>query len=120
MKKLIRNRLVEYVEQVELTEVGEESNGEEGEEDKSGETSGKYERIRNLLSNNIFNHAGVMEKLWGDSGATNRSLFRKKLNRLKSDQGGTYEFDEDEISKIVNILMDTQKEIRSAVGKKKK
>lgn len=80
-------------------------------------STGSYERVKTLLSSNIFNHAGIIEKLWGNKDATNRSLFRKKLNRLDNGQGGTYEFSEEELNKIINILMSASKDIKNAVGR---
>jgi hypothetical protein len=93
-------------------------NGEEGEpksKDK-GDLKAKHDRIKGLLGNNVFNHAGVIEKLWGDSEASNRSLFRKKLNRELNDNGVPYEFDDEELSKIANILMDTSKQVTKKLG----
>lgn len=112
MKKAILESLRE------LTHI-DEKRGSEGEEEKKG-TSGQYERVRSLLSNNIFNHAGVIEQLWGSKDATKRSLFRKKLNIEKNDEGGTYEFSEEEISKIISILMDTSRQINTSLSKVQK
>lgn len=86
--------------------------------EKTAGTSAQYKRIYSLLQNNIFNHAEIVEKLWGDRGATNRSKFRKKLNREKSESGATYEFDEEELNKIASILMDTSSVIDKNLGKK--
>lgn len=83
-------------------------------------TSGQYERVRSLLTNDIFNHAGIILQLWGNKDATNRSLFKKKLDRAKNDTGGTYEFSEEEISKIISIMMDTSRKITGALGKRQK
>lgn len=90
---------------------------EEGSEESSESKSGRYERINGLLNNNVFNHAGIIEKLWGEANATKRSLFRKKLKRMENSEGGTYEFSDDELSRIISILMDTSKDIKKAVGR---
>lgn len=82
-----------------------------GEEPKKSNLKGKHDAVKGLLQNNVFNHAGVIEELWGDSEASNRSLFRKKLNRELNDNGVPYEFDDKELAKIVNILMDTSSKI---------
>jgi hypothetical protein len=87
-------------------------------EDES-EISSKYEKVKDLLANNIFNHAGVIERLWGEADATNRSLFRKKLEQELNDNGTPYSFDDDEVSKIISILMDTSKQINKKFSKKK-
>tara|TARA_B100000953_G_C17688437_1_gene314657 strand:- start:50 stop:418 length:369 start_codon:yes stop_codon:yes gene_type:complete len=84
----------------------------------SSDLKAKHARVEGLLQNNVFNHAGVIERLWGDSEASNRSLFRKKLERELNDNGVPYEFDDEELSKIVNILMDTSKQITKTLSKK--
>jgi len=89
----------------------------EGDKEQSDTTKGRYERINGLLSNNVFNHAGIIEKLWGEANATKRSLFRKKLGRMDNGQGGTYEFNDEELTRIISILMDTSKDIKKAVGR---
>ena len=81
-----------------------------------GDLKAKHERVAGLLKNDVFNHAGVIRRLWGDSDASNRSLFKKKLERELNDNGNPYEFDDEELSKIVNILMDTSKQVTSTLG----
>lgn len=84
----------------------------------SPSSSAQYKRIYSLLQNNIFNHAEIIEKLWGSKDATNRSKFRKKLNRESNESGQAYQFDDEEISKIALILMDTSAEIKKNLGDK--
>lgn len=110
MKKFIKNKLHEANNR--LHEKEEETNPSK---DNGG---GKYDTIQGLLSNEIFNHSEIIRKLWGDDSATKRSLFRKKLHRESNDEGSTYEFDENELTKISNILMSTSSEIRKKIGKK--
>jgi hypothetical protein len=96
-------------------------------EAKSGENKTRvnalYDRIKMLLNDNMFNHSEVINRLYGagsaegKDGASNRSLFRKKLNR-ETYEGTTYKFDEDELTKIVQILMDSASLIRKNLGKK--
>lgn len=81
-----------------------------------GDLKAKHERVAGLLKNDVFNHAGVIRRLWGDSEASNRSLFKKKLDRELNDNGNPYEFDDEELSKIVNILMDTSKQVTTTLG----
>ena len=78
-------------------------------------TRSEQERIRSLLDNDKINHAGVIKQLWGSKDATKRSLFRKKLNQMKNDSGGNYEFDKEEISKIMSILMNMANEINTSL-----
>lgn len=86
--------------------------------EKEASPSAQYKRIYNLLQNNIFNHADIVEKLWGDKNATNRSLFRKKLNRERTESGKTHQFTDEELSKIGLILMDTSAKIKKNLGGK--
>lgn len=88
--------------------------------DDKSEVSSKYEKVKDLLANNIFNHAGVIERLWGEADATNRSLFRKKLEQELNDNGTPYSFDDNEVSRIISILMDTSKQINKKFNKNKR
>ena len=87
----------------------------EGSETEEKATESQYERVRSLLDNDKINHAGVIKQLWGSKDATKRSLFRKKLNQMKNDSGGKYEFSKDEISKIMSILTNFANEISSSL-----
>lgn len=73
-------------------------------QEKKENLSSKYKKVQELLSNDLFNNSAVIEKLWGSKDATNRSLFRKKLHRLKNDSGSEYEFSEQELDKIISIV----------------
>jgi len=85
-------------------------------DEKSGES--KYQKIKTLLDNDIFNHAAIMRQLgWGGKDSTNRSLFRKKLYREPNDGGSEHEFDDDDLSKITDILMNTSLLIKKNVGR---
>jgi hypothetical protein len=78
----------------------------------------KYQKVKSLLDNDIFNHAAIMRQLgWGGKEDTNRSLFRKKLYQEPNDSGGHYEFDESELLKISDILMRTSSQIKKSVGR---
>lgn len=110
-KDLIKKILRENVTIVE--------DNKEQDPDKEKATPGQYERIQRLLANNIFNHAGIMEKLWGDSNSTQRSLFGKKLHKDKNDEGSTYEFSKEEVAKIMSILHNTSNDINQAIDMNK-
>lgn len=88
-----------------------------GTQDNAGE--GQYDRLKQILSNDIINHAGVIRRMkgWGDADATARSLFRKKLHQEKNDEGGSYEFEEAEVEDIFSILMDVSKKMASTKRK---
>jgi len=83
------------------------------------------DKIKSLLGNDIINHAAIVRKMtgadWdGNSEATNRSKFRKKLNNLANDEGYNYSFDEDEIKQIEKILMSTASSISNTIGRQGK
>jgi hypothetical protein len=92
---------------------------------KEAAEENKSEKITKLLQNDIINHAAVVRKMtgeeWtGNSEATNRSKFRKKLNRMTNDEGGSYAFDEDEIGQIEKILMGLSSTINNTIGRQGK
>lgn len=87
------------------------------EKEKPEEGGSKYDKIKGLLDNPIFNHSEIIRKLWKKDDATARSLFKKKLDRASNDSGSTYKFDDEELSKIASILMDTSTQIRKDIGK---
>ena len=86
----------------------------------------KTDKITKLLSgNDIINHAAVVRKMTGDdwtgnSEATNRSKFRKKLNKMTNDEGGMYSFNDDEIGQIEKILMGLSSTITNTIGRQGK
>ena len=91
---------------------------QEKEDMVSADKKGRYEKIQQLLANEIFNTAEICKRLWGDKDATNRSLFKKKLDQATNDTGDVYEFDDDELAKISSILRDTSRSITKTVGRK--
>lgn len=107
-----------------LREAAEDKQDGKSTENKS-RINALYDRIKMLLDDNMFNHSEVINRLYGEGsadgkdGASNRSLFRKKLNRETYD-GTTYKFDEDELTKIVQILMSSASLIRKNLGKTSK
>jgi len=118
-KELIRRILREGLEVV--SEVGESQAAPQytrDTEDRGVEkaTDGDYERARGILSNDLINHAGVILRLWGSKDATKRSLFGKKLGKDKNDDGGTYEFDKDEMGKLISILDNLSKDITANIS----
>lgn len=105
MKEFIKGRLHEAIRLGEKDDKPDDGGG------------GKYQKVQALLSNEIFNHSEIIRKLWGEDNATKRSLFRKKLHRETNDEGSTYEFSDEDLTKISTILMDTSTEIRKKIGK---
>jgi hypothetical protein len=82
----------------------------------------EYDKVVKLLDNDLINHAAIGRRMkgeeWGgNSEATNRSKFRKKVNKMTNDEGGTYLFDEDELSQIQKILMNFSTTINHSIGR---
>lgn len=101
--------------------VSEEEDEEEGESEE--EISPKYKKVQDILKNDLFNHAAIIDRMsdWGDkSSATDRSLFRKRLHREKGEDGGIHEFSDDELSEIMSILRKAANEISGTKKKSKK
>lgn len=100
----------------------EDDDEEDDDEDDDLEkgTRALYKRVQGLLNNDLFNHAAIVERLWGEKDATNRSLFRKKLNKEVADDGTVYKFERDELSDILSILSTAASEVRTATGKTKR
>lgn len=114
MKKII----IEAIRSLEEKKNDKPDNKENKEKDKEdGRADVEQDRIYRILSNNLFNHAEVAKLLWGKNEATERSLFRKKLNKMSNDSGGTYSFDPEEITKISSILMNASNQVRKELGK---
>lgn len=87
------------------TFMGEAETQEVDNEKERKSMTGLYKRVQRRLENPLFNHAEIMRQLgWEGDENTNRSLFEKKLKRAKNDSGGTYEFEPEELKKILTIL----------------
>jgi hypothetical protein len=119
-KGTIKKILREFVESKILTEKKEKKN-------KTDKIDKDYASIQNkLIDSPILTQAGVMQASGiGDAdNATDRSLFSKKLRKVKNDEGGLYKFNDDElssISKVVNNpLAFTAKTGKKTKSKKKK
>jgi hypothetical protein len=87
--------------------------------------SGEYDKIVTLLNNDIFNHAAIVRRLpgepWvGNSEATNRSLFRKQLKKMKNDDGGSYEFSPETLADLQKIMMNAASTISNSIGRQGK
>lgn len=85
----------------------------------------EYDKVTKLLNNDIFNHAAIVRQLkgepWaGNTEATNRSLFRKKLKKMSNDDGGSYAFSEETLSDIQKILMNVSATISHSIGRQGK
>jgi len=86
--------------------------------------SNDYDKVVKLLKNDIFNHAAIVRQLkgepWGGDEATNRSLFKKKLDKANNDEGGEYSFTPETLSDIQKILMGVSSSISHSIGRQGK
>lgn len=99
-KGTIKKILREFVESKILTEKKEKKN-------KTDKIDKDYASIQNkLIDSPILTQAGVMQASGiGDAdNATDRSLFSKKLRKVKNDEGGLYKFNDDELSRISKVV----------------
>lgn len=87
------------------------------EEVKPKSVGGNYDNISAILKNDIVNTAAVCKAVLGDKEASNRSLFRKKLEQEPNDSGGVYSFSDEELAKIGDVLMNFSSQIRKKIGK---
>lgn len=85
---------------MEVVKGDDEDVGDEYEED----TDALYKRVQGLLNNDVFNHAAIVERLWGERDATARSKFRKKVEREKTKDGYHYNFTRQELTDILAIV----------------
>ena len=118
IKKILRENTIN------LKEVGKQPKEVINNTTKEEDTENKDDKILKLLNNDVINHAAVVRKMTGEewidnSEATNRSKFRKKLNKFSNDEGSNYFFDEDEVGQIEKILMSLSSTIDNAIKWKK-
>jgi hypothetical protein len=80
------------------------------ETDTNTSTKKDYSDIRNALDRDknptAPTQVGVMKAIGlnDDEKGVNRSLFGKKLHQEKNDDGGLYQFDDDELARIRAVL----------------
>jgi hypothetical protein len=124
-----KNKIIKYLrEEINLDEAGKTPHIQHAIKPKTNDTISKdieYDKIVKLLNNEIFNHAAIVRQLkgepWaGNTEATNRSLFRKKLNKLNNDEGGTYSFSDETVADIQKILMNVSSTISHSIGRQGK
>lgn len=126
MKETITQKLKNKLQEIHLDELraGHKAHPEPtiaSPTEKDGQGAGSnYDKIAAILNNPIVNTAAICELVLGDKEATNRSLFRKKLNREPNDSGSVYEFDENELLKIQTALMSFSTQIRKSIGRQGK
>ena len=125
----MKHNIIEKLHNLKYNKLAESLNeADEDEEDKKGpdETDGEYsesesityDSIKLALENELINHAAVIRALWGDSDATNRSLFKKKVDGAESESGSKYRVSETELGKITSILTTFRDDLGGALERK--
>lgn len=76
------------------------------EQEKNDSTEKSYGEIQRKLDGTLLKASQVMSAagLGNPKDATARSLFSKKLRREKNDEGGLYQFDEEELAKLMKVI----------------
>ena len=88
----------------------ESLNVTEGEDKKTGKknknTEKDYAEIQRKLDGTMLKASQVMAAagLGDPKNATDRSLFSKKLRREKNDEGGLYQFSDEQLGKIMKVI----------------
>jgi hypothetical protein len=88
----------------------ESLNVTEGEDKKTGKkkknTEKDYAEIQRKLDGTMLKASQVMAAagLGKSDNATDRSLFSKKLRREKNDEGGVYQFNDEELGTIMKVI----------------
>jgi len=97
IKELLRETFVApIVEKEEKEEKGEKKKG----------TEKDYGEVTRKLDGTMLKASQVMAAagLGNPKNATDRSLFSKKVRREKNDEGGVYQFNDEELAKIMKII----------------
>jgi len=88
----------------------ESLNVTEGEDKKTGKknknTEKDYAEIQRKLDGTMLKANQVMAAagLGSSDNATDRSLFSKKLRREKNEEGGLYQFNDEELGTIMKVI----------------
>lgn len=80
---------------------------EKEENDKKNKSTEKdYGEVTRKLDGTMLKGSQVMAAagLGNPKNATDRSLFSKKVRREKNDEGGVYQFNDEELAKIMKII----------------
>lgn len=113
----LKTKLTESIRPAMLFEVDEEDkadNKEDKKKDKDDKDSKKkvkwYKDVQDALDKKqnpvAPTQVGAMKAIGipDDDKGVNRGLFNKKLRRVKNDEGGVYEFNEDELARLRAVI----------------
>ena len=81
-------------------------------DEESRGTKMDYNDVQNYFEKDLaFSQVAVMKKALGwkdDEVGTNRSLFGKMLHQEKNDEGGLYQFDDDQLDRVRTAIKNKQ------------
>lgn len=110
IKSLVRESLLREKGRVETEKKDSEGGNSEKDARKEKAIKKDYTDIQNALDTDknptAPSQVGIMKSMGisDDEKGVNRSLFGKKLHQEKNDEGGLYQFNDDELAKIRGIL----------------
>lgn len=106
IQKLVRENIFDRIKEAQPTGQNEPEEKEDeghGKKDKKN-TKKDYGDVQNYFNKELsFSQVDVMKKALGwedDDTGTNRSLFGKMLHQEKNDEGGLYQFDNQQLDRI--------------------
>lgn len=89
----------------------DDSDSEAKRKDKRG-TKKDYNDVQNYFKKDLsFSQVDVMKKALGwedDESGVNRSLFGKMLHQDRNDEGGLYQFDDDQLDRVRSAIKNKQ------------
>lgn len=109
IKQYVREGLISMLREKDKNIPTQNTNAETGEDTNHGKTPNKntrkdYGDVQNYFTKDLaFSQVDVMKKALGwedDETGTNRSLFGKMLHQEKNDEGGLYQFNNQQIDRI--------------------
>ncbi len=105
IKTYVREGLISMLREKDKNVPTQNTNDESPEHGKSNRNTKKdYGDVQNYFTKDLaFSQVDVMKKALGwedDETGTNRSLFGKMLHQEKNDEGGLYQFDNQQIDRI--------------------
>jgi hypothetical protein len=84
----------------------------EKKDDENRNTKMDYNDVQNYFEKDLaFSQVAVMKKALGwedDKVGANRSLFGKMLHQDKNDEGGLYQFDDDQLDRVRTAIKNKQ------------
>jgi hypothetical protein len=98
IKAILRENLMGAITETEPKQEGGDGRSKNFEKD--------YAEVQTKLQNTMLKQSQVMAAagLGNPKDATDRSLFSKKVRKDKNDEGGMYQFDDNELASVIKVL----------------